>query len=33
VKKFLPYIAVGVAVYMLRNRIAGLPGVSRLPAL
>ena len=30
-KKLLPYIAVGVAVYMLRNQIGRLPLVDKLP--
>lgn len=32
-KKYLPYILVGVAVYALRNRIGGLPIVNKIPAV
>jgi hypothetical protein len=32
VKKYLPYVIVGLVVYMGRNRIASIPGISKLPA-
>lgn len=32
-KKYLPYVVVGLVVYMARNRIAALPGISKLPAI
>lgn len=32
-KKFLPYVLVGLAVYMARDQIGKLPLISKLPTL